>query len=158
MLDWLLDWVLTLVQHHGLAGLLISSFLISTIFFPFSVEITFPVLIQAGIHKLSILLVATFGSLAGTLVNYYLGYKGMGLLNRYVKKEEMEKATTMMNKYGWIGLLAAISTPFLPVDPITILCGATKMNILEFTVAVLLGKLVKYAIVLGLIEIILHII
>jgi len=152
----MLEWLKLLVHQYGLIGLLFSSFIGSTIFLPLSVELTFPVLIKAGIHKLAIILFASVGSLAGTLLNYSLGYGGMKYLNKKTRKLEMKKARHLMNKYGWAGLFIALALPIpLPVDPLTLLCGAAKMNIREFTAVVLAAKLLKYALFLGVIAIIL---
>ena len=141
-----------LVGTYGLAGLFAESFIVSTIFVPFNVEFAFPILLASGVQGIPILIVATLGSVAGTLVNYYIGLKGIKLAHRYIKDEKIEKATHMMNRYGWAGLLAVVTIPVFPVDPITVLCGATKMNIKEFTAAVTIGKLLKYAIILDLTE------
>ena len=157
MFDLFFSFLHGIVYQYSLIGLFISSFLISTIFFPFSVELTFPILIRAGVHKIPILFVATFGSVAGTMVNYYIGYKGVALLRNYIRKDEVDKATKLMNRYGWFGVLAIVATPFLSADPLTILCGATKMNFKEFSVVVFFGKLIKYAIVLGVIEVIIRV-
>ncbi|VVB51752.1 SNARE associated Golgi protein [uncultured archaeon] len=152
MLEPLFDWLFYLVRHFGLPGLFFSSLLISTIFVPFNVEFLFPILLKAGIGRFPIIVAATVGSLCGTLINYYIGYKGVGLLNKHVKKKDLDKASHIMNEYGWIGLLAVTVAPILSVDPLTIICGATRMNIWEFILVVAVGKFLKYAIVLGLIE------
>jgi len=144
-----------LVRHYGLPGLFISSFIGSTIFVPFSAEVGVLALAVAGVDKLAILTVATAGSVAGTLVNYYIGYKGIGFAGRYVKKEEISKAEHTMNRYGWLGLFGVLVIPMpLPVDPLTILCGAGKMDVRIFIATVAAAKAVKYAIVLGLVTLV----
>jgi membrane protein YqaA with SNARE-associated domain len=140
-----------LVQQHGLVGLFIASAAGSTIFIPFSAELSFPILLSAGIGWLPIIVAATAGALAGTLVNYWVGLKGMHLVHKYVSEADMKKAHDLMNRYGWAGLYVALAFPVpLPTDPLTVLAGATRMRLSEFVAVVIAGKLTKYAAFLGL--------
>jgi membrane protein YqaA with SNARE-associated domain len=143
------------VHTYGLAGLFLASLLGSTIFIPFTVEITFPILVAAKVGKMQILFWATLGALCGTCINYEIGSKGIDHAKKYVKEKDILKAKKIMDKYGWIGLLTVMLLPLpLPVDPLTVLCGASKMDKKEFILAVAAGKAIKYAIILGLIKII----
>jgi membrane protein YqaA with SNARE-associated domain len=152
----MLEWLTQLVQQYGLIGLFFSSFLGSTIFVPFTIELTFPLLLEAHIGKLAILWFASAGSLCGTLINYGVGYQGVKYAERYIKKEDMEKAHKLMNKYGWFGLFTLLALPLpLPVDPFTIIAGGVKMHFMEFSIVVFTAKVIKYALMLGVIIIVL---
>ncbi len=143
----------TFVADYGAAGLFIVSMIGSTVFVPFTVEITFPVLAAAGMNRLLILAAAVAGAVAGTYVNYMLGSKGVDYAKRFITEKDLEKASNIMNRYGWFGVFAVMALPFpLPVDPLTVLCGASKMNKKEFVLAVAAGKIIKYSALLGLIS------
>jgi len=143
------------IHGFGLIGLLFSSFIGSTIFFPLSVEFSFPILVKTGVPKLAIILFATLGSVSGTMVNYLLGKKGIRYIEKRTDKIQVDQATNLMNKYGWAGIFLALALPIpLPVDPLTLLCGATKMNYTHFILVVLLAKTLKYALTLGVVVIV----
>lgn len=145
--------ILAFTLSIGLPGLFLASLIGSTIFIPFSIEVTFPLFSASGLSKPSIWFFTTLGSYFGTVINYYVGVTGVKLTGKYLKPENLEKAKKLMNKYGWAGLFIALILPLpLPVDPITVLCGMAKMNFKEFTIVVLSGKAVKAALVLGLIS------
>ncbi len=140
------------VREYGLIGIFLASAAGSTIFLPLSAELTFPILVAANVNRLAILVAATLGALAGTLVNYWLGYRGVKLADKHLKKDDLETARRIMNRYGWIGVMAALAVPLpLPIDPLTILCGITRMDLKEFVAAVAIGKAIKYALVLGVV-------
>ena len=150
------EWLMQSVHQYGLIGLFISSLIGSTIFLPFSVELTFPILLKAGIHKLAIIFTSAAGAVCGTLINYRIGYYGIKYAHKHVRKKKLERATKLMNKYGLVGLFTIIVLPLpLPVDPITIICVAARMDINRFTTIFLAAKMLKYALTLGVIAIIL---
>lgn len=147
-------FVLTsLVHSYGLTGLFISSLIGSTIFIPFSVEAMIGIVIGAGFDPYIIVLVAALGALIGTLFNYSLGYFASGYVKKYLGEQTILKAKNVMDKYGWPGLFAIIAIPLplpVPVDPITIIPGLTRMNLMEFSAIVFTAKLFRYALFVGL--------
>ena len=143
-----------LVGDFGLPGLFFFSFASATIFVPVSVEWLFPLMVMAGANKLLVLAAATIGGVLGALLNYYIGFAGMKLVNRYIKRVELKRAHEVMNRYGWLGLFGALILP-LPGDSLTVLCGMTRMHVGEFTLVVTLAKALKYAMILGLLSVIL---
>lgn len=87
----------------------------------------------------------------GVWINYLLGYFGVHIIQKHVKHEDILKAKRLMDKYGWFGVLLVLGLPLpLPTDPITVLCGISEMNPIKFTLAVLVGKFVKYGLAVGL--------
>ena len=148
-----------IIEAYGLFGLFISSLVGSTIFLPFSVDLVLPVMLKSGLNPYSVLITATIGSLLGTWINYLFGYMGSKIIYRHVKEEKVIRTKKIVDRYGWLGLLIIIAIPFpLPVDPITILLGIARMNFIEFTIIVFLGKLFKYSLVIGMLEFILKVI
>jgi len=53
-----------------------------------------------------------------------------------------DKSTSLLKRYGWVILFIS---PWIPVigDTIPIIAGATRYNFRVFSVAIVLGKLVK---------------
>jgi len=150
------EFLTHLVVEYGLMGLFATSLVGSTIFIPFATELVFPPLLAAGISPYKILFASVLGSTLGVWVNYLFGYYSIHLIHKYLKKEEIHKAKKIMDKYGWFGLLLVFILPIpLPTDPITVLCGMGEMNPVEFTIVVLIGKIVKYGIAVGLLSLIL---
>jgi len=148
------QFLIQLAASYGLAGLFFSSLLISTIFIPFSVEFLLPPLLVMGVNPYHVLAVSVLGSTAGVWINYSLGYFGIHHIHKYVKEEDILKAKKVMDKYGWLGIFFIMGFPLpIPTDPLTVLCGISEMNPIEFTLAVLLGKFLKYGVAVGVLKI-----
>lgn len=148
----MLEILMELVVDYGLVGLFLSSFLSSTIFFPFAVELFIPFFTFYLKSSYLVVVAVTIGSSLGTCVNYGLGFLGAEIVMGKVSKEKMERARELTNKYGWPGLLFIIALPLpgIPVDPITIFPGIARMNFHEFMAVIFLGKFIKYSIFVGL--------
>ena len=148
----MLESVPVILGQYGFFGLFITSFLGSTIFFPFAVELVIPPLLFYLKNLYLVVFTITLGSSLGTCINYGLGFLGASIIERRMGKEKINHARRVINKYGWPGLLFLIALPFpgLPVDPITVFPGMARMNFHEFIVVVFLGKLIKYSIFVGL--------
>jgi len=143
------EFIRELIEGYGLIGLFSASLVGSTIFLFFSVESLFPFLLTSGIEPIPVIGIATIGSVIGTWINYGLGFIGSGFIKQRYDHHRMDHARKIMNKYGWIGLFVVIAMPLpipIPVDPITVIPGIARMNFIEFTIVVIAGKLVKYAI------------
>ncbi len=146
-------FILKYILKYGLAGLLLTSFLGATIFLPFTPELAFPPLLIAGVSPYMIVLISALGSVGGAAVNYALGYWGSNEIEKRVEKWEIERVKKYADRYGTLGLFFIMMFPVpLPVDPITVFFGMTHMRFDFFCVTVFLGKVVKYAMLVGLVE------
>lgn len=144
-----------LVEQYGLTGILISSFIGSTIFVPLSVELLLPILIKAHINLYLIIIFASVGALVGSWVNYAFGCFGYNLVKARIGTDKLEKASRIMDKYGTFGLFFIIFVPLplpIPVDPITVIPGIAKMDFTKFSIVVFLAKLFWYALVVGILN------
>ncbi len=178
MLYSILVFLKTAAQHYGLYGLLMTSAIGSTIFVPFSVEAALAMLIPAGINPVLLILVATAGSLIGSGLNYVIGFFSFGWFKkRFIRNEKQHEEIKKLDKFvhvsgwkfetycisvrifhdkfvhvcGWKVLFIALLLPIsLPVDPLTILAGAGKMEVRIFLLVVFFGKLIKYSMVVVL--------
>lgn len=133
--------------EFGYAGLFISSFLAATIL-PLSSELVLSVLLLKDLNPVILVTIATIGNVLGAIVNYTIGFGSSMFLIRKVLKisdEEYSEAKTRFNKYGVISLFFAWAP--LIGDPLTVVAGALKINILLFFIIVTSGKLIRYIII-----------
>ena len=133
-----------------LAFLFIISLLAATIL-PAQSEIVLVGLnFKSDISSYVLLVVATFGNVLGSVINWFLGrylrhFKGKKYFP--IKEKSLTKATDIYNKYGvWTLLLAWV--PFIG-DPLTIVAGILRTNIIVFLILVTIGKMGRYAAILS---------
>lgn len=136
----------------GFFGMFIAAFLAGS-FLPFSSEIVMAALRVAGLPAMQLLLWGTLGNTLGSCFNYWLGHLGnMQLVEKYthVKYEKIEKSRRFVSKYGPVmGLLAWI--PILG-SAITITLGLMRANFWWTLLAIVVGKVVRYAFVLSVVS------
>ena len=134
----------------GYLGLFIAAFLAATIL-PLGSEIVLTALLLTSLSPILLITVATLGNVLGSLSNYALGYwASLGALKRWFKmsEEEFEKAEERFSKYGLWSLLFA----WVPIigDPLTVMAGILRVNLLWFLLLVSIGKLLRYIVVANL--------
>lgn len=108
-------------------------------------------LYQQGGVVLWLWLAATLGNTLGSCVNWYLGYEILRFQNRRwfpVSNNSLQRAERHFKRYGYWSLLFA----WLPVvgDPLTFVAGMLRMHFGTFLLLVLVGKGLRYAVVLWL--------
>jgi membrane protein YqaA with SNARE-associated domain len=134
--------------------LFLSAFLAATLF-PAGSEIILTMLHKSGDYNVILLLsVATFGNVLGSLVNYVIGYYILKLKNKKfipIKDKDIKKYSKIYQKWGIYSLLFS----WLPIvgDPLTVIAGIFRTNILLFISFVTIGKLARYIIILIMVEI-----
>ncbi|MFH1403187.1 MAG: VTT domain-containing protein [Candidatus Altiarchaeota archaeon] len=145
----------SIVLTYGSAGLFTSSLLGSTIFFPFARELLFLPLIKAGVSRYKIVLYSAVGSVLGTYLNYLIGWYGIKIAYRHKNSTRLNQFKRYIDKYGWLGVFIIFVLPLpLPVDPLAILIGLTKMEWKRFLITIFLAKIVKYSLAVGLFSLI----
>jgi len=122
---------------------------VSATLFPMGSEAVLLYDLSMGHSVLLLWFVATVGNTLGSLLNYWLGLKGEGFLEKrgYLSKEKMQKAHSRFEKWGgWILLLS-----WMPVigDPLTFIAGVLRYDLKRFIMIVVLAKGVRYAVVVG---------
>ena len=124
------------------------SFLAATIL-PFSSELTLAGLITTSNYdNLLLLIVASFGNILGSVVNWALGYYSRNLTIKKwfpFKKKQIEKSSQWFSKFGKWSLLFA----WVPIigDPLTLVAGLLRVRFLVFIILVAFGKVSRYLIV-----------
>ena len=143
-----MDFIISFLTQYGYWGMLLAAFLAGS-FFPFYSEAVIIGLMASGLDPWILMIYGTIGNVLGSIVNYGLGRLGkMEWIEKYlhVKKTDLDKAHRFMAGRGaWMGFFA-----FLPVlgSAITIALGLMRSNIVITFIAITLGKIFRYIILI----------
>ena len=128
------------------------SFLAATIL-PFSSELTLAGLIATSDYdNLLLLVVASFGNVLGSVVNWALGSYSRNITKEKwfpFKETQIERSSEWFRKFGKWSLLFA----WVPIvgDPLTLVAGILRVKFFDFIILVAIGKISRYFIVFYLI-------
>jgi len=128
------------------------SFLAATIL-PFSSEFTLAGLIATSNYdNLLLLIVASFGNVLGSVVNWTLGFYSRNLTTKKwfpFKDKQIENSSKWFSKFGKWSLLFS----WVPVigDPLTLAAGLLRVKFIEFVILVTIGKFSRYFLIYYLI-------
>ena len=129
------------------------SFLAATIL-PFSSELTLAGLITTSNYdNLLLLIVASFGNILGSVVNWVLGFYSRNLTTKKwfpFKDKQIKNSSKWFSKFGKWTLLFA----WVPVigDPLTLAAGLFRVKFVEFLILVTIGKISRYIIIFYLLS------
>ena len=102
---------------------------------------------RGNIRFISALLITVAAGLTGSMILYYLGYKGGELflqkyLNKFPKQRPaIEKKLEWIRKKGSVGIFVSKLVPMVRTL-VSIPAGVSKMNLVQYTVSSTLGILV----------------
>ncbi|MCH9814683.1 MAG: DedA family protein [Epsilonproteobacteria bacterium] len=103
--------------------------------------------LSLGYDPFLLIFVATIGNTLGSLVNYWIGLKGVDYLitKKYLKAQQMDRADKLFARYGAFSLLLS----WVPIigDPITFIAGVLKYDIKKFLAIVFLAKGIRYGVI-----------
>ena len=142
------DTFITLLTSYGYWGMLLAAFLAGS-FFPFSSEAVMLGLMAAGLDPWVLMAYGTVGNVLGSVVNYCIGRLGKTeWFEKYlhVSPQNMDRARRFMRGHGaWMGFFA-----FIPLlgSAITILLGLMRANPLITFIAITLGKIFRYVVLI----------
>ena len=128
------------------------SFLAATIL-PFSSELTLVGLIATSNYdNLLLLMVASFGNVLGSVVNWSLGFYSRNLTTKKwfpFKERQIERSSAWFRKFGKWSLLFV----WIPIigDPLTLAAGLLRVKFIEFVILVTIGKFSRYFLIYYLI-------
>ena len=143
-----MDGFIELLTSYGYWGMLLAAFLAGS-FFPFSSEAVMVGLMAAGLDPWMLMAYGTVGNVLGSVVNYCVGRMGKTeWFEKYlhVSPENMNRAKRFMHGHGaWMGFFA-----FIPIlgSAITILLGLMRANPVITFIAITLGKIFRYVILI----------
>lgn len=155
MIRKLYDWTMSLAEsRHALWALFIIAFIESS-FFPIPPDVLMiPMIIAMPTRAFYIAAVATVGSVLGGLFGYYIGFAlfetiGQPIFDFYGKADYVEEFKQSYNEIGVWAVLAAGVTPF-PFKVITIMSGATQLNLFAFVASAIVARALRFFIVAAL--------
>ncbi|MGI1661822.1 YqaA family protein [Palleronia sp. KMU-117] len=155
MIRRLYDWTLSLAGHpHALWALAVVAFIESSVF-PIPPDVLMIPMIIATPHRaFRIAAVAMVASVLGGLFGYWIGHAlfdsiGGPVLAFYGKEVYFDEFAQTYNAWGAWAVLVAGITPF-PYKVVTILSGATGLNVWVFLVASVIARGLRFFLVAGL--------
>jgi len=91
-------------------------------------------------------LMATLGSLAGSLVMFYLGKKGgEAMMRRRFNEQRLRRAHELFEKYGFLAVVVpAMLPPPVPLKIFVLLAGVVNMSLVWFSLAMFVGRGARY--------------
>lgn len=143
-----MDVIIDFLTGYGYMGMLLAAFLAGSIF-PFSSEAVMVALMATGLDPWQLMIYGTIGNVLGSAFNYGVGRMGKTeWFEKYlhVKPKDLDRAKRFMRGRGaWMGFFA-----FLPLlgSAITILLGLMRANVVITFIAITLGKLFRYLILI----------
>ena len=155
MIRSLYDWVFSLAANrHALWVLAVISFIESSVF-PIPPDVLLVPMVLAAREKAWLIAgVCTVASVLGGLAGYAIGYFAMEEVGRpvlefYGKSEKFDEFSAWYNSWGdWAVFFAGV-TPF-PYKVITIMSGATGLDVGVFTVSSVAARALRFFVVAAL--------
>jgi membrane protein YqaA with SNARE-associated domain len=143
-----MDAIIDFLTGYGYLGMFLAAFLAGS-FFPFSSEMVMAGLTATGLNPWQLALWGTIGNVLGSLLNYGIGRLGkVEWFEKYlhVSQKDLDRAERFMAGRGaWMGFFA-----FLPLlgSAITILLGLMRANVVITFIAITLGKILRYLVLI----------
>ncbi|PKN45324.1 MAG: hypothetical protein CVU59_09385 [Deltaproteobacteria bacterium HGW-Deltaproteobacteria-17] len=128
------------ISEKTLLGLAYAGFFGSLFFILIPLEAVFFYYLALEHHAALVVLIMLFSSVLGLAVDYLMGrLVGEGLLMRYAE-ERFTKTKRSMDRYGGFIVIVANIIPFLPVQIISVVIGATRFGLRRFLIYTLIGR------------------
>lgn len=150
--DWTISWA---DRPGGVYALFLLAFAESS-FFPIPPDVLLIALcVGASTKSFRFALICTVGSVLGGIAGYGIGYWGYDVIGEpivraYHGEAVMQKIKVWYDEYGFWGNLAAAVTP-IPYKVFTIASGVFKFDFLQFVIASVVGRGLRFFVVAGLI-------
>ncbi|MDQ1339490.1 MAG: hypothetical protein QG567_642 [Campylobacterota bacterium] len=126
--------------------LFLSAFISATLF-PLGSEGVLLWMIENGRVVVLLVFVASVANTLGSLVNYYLGLKGIDYIvqKNMISAKKAESSRKLFESYGSYALLLS----WVPIigDPITMIAGTARYNLKYFLLIVAFAKTARYVFV-----------
>lgn len=133
-------------------GLFLAAFLSATLL-PGSSEVLLAGLLTQGYDGFTLWCWATVGNTLGSILNWSLGRYLLHFQSRNwfpFKEHSLEKTQRWFQRYGVWSLLLAWAPVF--GDALTFIAGVLRVRFIVFVCLTAIGKGVRYAVVLGLVN------
>ena len=147
-----MDALIQYIMPLGYWGMGIAAFIAGS-FFPFSSETLLAGLLLSGFQPWPLFVSASIGNVLGSMFNYWVGSLGkIEWIEKYlhVKREKVEKTQQWLQGRGaWMGFFC-----FLPVlgSALSVTLGYMRANLGLTFLSILLGKVLRYGILIYVLE------
>jgi membrane protein YqaA with SNARE-associated domain len=155
MMRRLYDWMMAKASNERAPHALFWVSFIESSFFPIPPDVMLvPMVLANRMKAWWYATVATIGSVLGGVAGYAIGYFffeqiGRPILEFYGKAESFGEFTNWFNEWGvWILIIKGM-TPF-PYKVLTITAGVTHMPLIEFMLASIVARAMRFYLVAGL--------
>lgn len=155
MMRRLYDWMMAKARNDRAPHALFWVSFIESSFFPIPPDVMLiPMVIAQRAKAWWYATVATIGSVIGGAIGYGIGYFffeqiGRPILEFYGKAQSFGEFTNWFNEWGvWILIIKGM-TPF-PYKVLTITAGVTHMPLIEFMLASVIARAMRFYLVAGL--------
>jgi len=154
LLHDLVEWSTRLLEQMGMWGLFVFSFT-ESLFHPIPVDPVILTMSTMGEWSVwDIFFWATLGSVLGGMMAHFLGkHLGKPLFVKFFGEKRFIKGKNFMEKWGAFGVIIVAITP-LPYKVIAWVAGILHMPLWKFTIATIIGRGVRFGLVLGGLEVI----
>ena len=141
------DWVQALALGLGAPGLFLAAIADSS-FLSLPEVVDILLIWMTTQHKARMILYATsatLGSVIGCLLLYTVGRKGDQFIARRFSAQRVERALSAFRRYGVMAvLIPSLLPPPMPFKIFVLLAGAAGISTGRFTVAILIGRGIRY--------------
>ena len=128
--------------------ILFSVSLLAATILPMSSEAILLYYLNEGKSVWMLLIVAGTGNVLGSVINYFIGKKGVDYLisHKKITAERMKKSEAFFKKYGAFALLLS----WVPIigDPLTFVAGVLHYDFRKFALIVSIAKFGRYLILI----------
>ena len=142
------DWTVDAAESFGLIGLFIVSATESAIQPVPPDLVSWPMALGAGSlsEVMAIVLVATIGSVLGSLGGYWIGsVAGDYALSRFASESSIARLEQIMQRHGSFGVFFAALGP-VPYKALAWTAGAGSMPLIPFVISGGIGRLMRFSI------------
>lgn len=142
------DWTVDAAESFGLMGLFLVSATEAAVQPVPPDLVSWPMALGAGSisELLIIVLVATVGSVLGSLVGYWMGsVAGDYVLSRFASESSIARLEQIMHRHGSFGVFFAALGP-VPYKALAWTAGAGSMPLIPFMISGGIGRLMRFSI------------
>ena len=142
------DWTVDAAESFGLMGLFLVSATESAVQPVPPDLVSWPMALGAGSipELLTIVIVATVGSVLGSLVGYWMGsVAGDYVLARFASESSIARLEQIMHRHGSFGVFFAALGP-VPYKALAWTAGAGSMPLIPFMISGGIGRLMRFSI------------
>jgi len=141
-------WTVAAAESFGLMGLFLVSATEAAVQPVPPDLVSWPMALGAGSisELLTIVLVATIGSVLGSLVGYWMGsVAGDYVLSRFASESSIARLEQIMHRHGSFGVFFAALGP-VPYKALAWTAGAGSMPLIPFMISGGIGRLMRFSI------------